>query len=50
MVAWWWLLVVAWTSFGLGVVFWAILEPRSKIVNEQSELDQYENAPQAGAE
>jgi hypothetical protein len=36
MVPWWWLLVVAWTSFGLGVVFRAILVSRSGIVDEQS--------------
>jgi hypothetical protein len=49
MVEWWWLLVVAWTCFGLGVLFWVILGPRSEIVNEQSELDQYENAPALGS-
>jgi hypothetical protein len=47
MVAWWWLAIVAWTAFGLGVVFWAILMSRSEIVNEQSEFDRYDNARQA---
>ena len=31
MVAWWWLLIVAWISFGLGVIFWSLCaRPRSQ--------------------
>jgi hypothetical protein len=50
MVAWWWLLIVAWTSFVLGMLFWAVSAPYT--MNEQPEqnarpqLDRYERAPE----
>jgi hypothetical protein len=40
MVAWWWLLIVAWTSFGLGLIFWAVCVSDWKRLSEHSELDQ----------
>jgi hypothetical protein len=46
MVAWWWLLIVAWISFGLGVMFWAMSESGPEKVEEQPELRRYGKAPE----
>jgi hypothetical protein len=47
MVAWWWLPIVAWTSFALGMIFWALCESGSETMNEQPEPDEYDSAREA---
>jgi hypothetical protein len=47
MVAWWWLPIVAWTSFSLGMIFWALCGPSSGTINEQPEPDEDDSAREA---